>query len=147
MTRAKKSESKSTSVNIQFRWNWSNELGKKALAALDWYKGNDDNFQSVAQLLAEALIKFREGKSAIPKRAATADILAKLERIESKIDSSREEMYEAISQAFQNIDPSQYINRDSQRTLEDDLGEAIPEEFYNEMFRGVQGKRFDVDEE
>ena len=143
MTKAKKKPSKSKSHQIQFRWNEENELTGTALENLEWYKSHDKNFKSVGQLLAESLNKYRG--TPIPKRASSIDIMKRLSDIESSIERTSQELANVLLNALGNMDLSQYVHVGSNTTLQDDLGNAIPQDVYQQMFNGVQGRQFDVD--
>lgn len=144
MTRAKRGKSKSTARHIQFNWNSKDEVCRAALDVLDRYKVKYPTEERLtATLLAEALIAF-DGKE-LPKRATQAAILTKLERLEVQIEQSQAQMHDLIINALRNLDLSQYVNVSSNRTIEDDLGELIPEHVYENIIQDVQGKTFDVD--
>lgn len=138
MTAAKRGKSKSTSHNIQFRWNEKDELGRAALVELESYPKDKRS-----QAMAEALIAFRGKK--LPTRAKTADILQKLERLEATIERSQQELATMLFNALQGLDLSAYARPDGQ-TLEQELGSIIPTEVYEQMFSGVQGKTFEVED-
>lgn len=143
MTKAKKKPSKSKSHQIQFRWNEKNEVTGKALENMMWYQANDKNYVSIGQLLAEALNHFSGTR--IPKRASTLDILSRLDKMEAHIEKTSQELAAVLLNALGNMDLSQYVHVDSRKTLEDDLGDAIPQDVYKQMFSGVQGRSFEVD--
>lgn len=137
MTAAKRNPSKSTSHNVQFRWNEKDELGRAALIELDAYPKDKRS-----QVMAEALLAFHGKK--LPNRAKTADILQKLERLESQIQRSQQELADMLFNALRGMDLSAYVREDG-KTLEQDLGAVIPNEVYEQMFNSVQGKSFEVD--
>lgn len=137
MTAAKNGKGKSTSHNIQFRWNEKDELGRAALIELEAYPKDKRS-----QAMAEAILAYHGKK--LPNRAKTADILQKLERLESQIERSQQELASILLNALQGIDLSAYVRPDG-KTLEQDLGAVIPSEVYEQMFSGVQGKTFEVD--
>lgn len=139
MTAAKYGESKSTSHNIQFRWNERDEWARAALEEISQYPKAQRG-----QVMAEALLAFRGRK--VPIRAKTAEILLKLERLESRIERSQQELAELLVNALQGLDLSQYA-RPGGQTLEDDLGAVIPQDVYNQMFKGVQGKSFEIEDD
>lgn len=143
MTKAKNKPSKSKSHQIQFRWNEDSELTGAALRNLDWYKANDENYKSVGQLLAEALNQY--SGTPIPKRASSIDIMKRLSDIETSIERTSQELANVLLNALGNMDLSQYVHVGSNTTLQDDLGSAIPQDVYKQMFNGVQGREFEVD--
>lgn len=140
MTRAKHKPSESTSHLIQFRWNEKDEWAMQALEEFERRKKEPD-FKSAGRYFAEAVLYF-VGRP-IPRRSTLAEVSAKLDRV---LDQQAE-FGNLLIVAIQNggIDPAKYINPENGHSLQDDLGEQIPQDVYEQMFSGVQGKKFDVD--
>ena len=140
MTKAKNGEGKSTSELIQFRWNHKDELMHTAWETIKEYK-KDPHYESLGQFFAEAVLAFR-GRS-LPNRSTIAKLAAKIDRV----IENQNEMGNMLISAIQNggLDLSNYVNPANGHSLQDDLGEQIPQNVYEEMFSGVQGKTFDVD--
>lgn len=141
MTRAKHKPSKSTSHLIQFRWNEKDEWAMQALEELEHREKKDKDFTSRGRFFADAVLNFI-GRP-IPRRSTLAEVSAKLDRV---LDQQAE-FGNLLIAAIQNggIDPAKYINPENGHSLQDDLGEQIPQDVYEQMFSGVQGKKFDVD--
>lgn len=128
--------SKSQSFLVQYRWNKGTELGSNALEALELIQAENPD-KPTSEIMAYAIMQLRGLK--LPKRTVSnAEIIKRLDTLETRIE-------QVITNALQGIDLSQYVREDGQ-TMAEELGERLPTTVYNEIMRGVQGKKFEIED-
>ena len=123
---------------ISFRWNPELHAHHgEALAILNEYreKGHKDR-----EIFASALQHFAGQKV---KAGTQKDVLARLERIEGKIDEQAQH-YALIVEALQNMDLSAFVDSNG-RTFSEELGDRVPQTTYQQIQQNVSAADFDVD--
>lgn len=90
---------------------------------------------NIRYLITDALLHFKGRK--VQERGTQRDIMAKLKRMENKIDSQSESLRTLIMEALQDMDLQMYVNPNTGQTFEKELGDRVPQSMLNQMFSTI----------
>ncbi len=124
---------------ISFRWN--TKLHPHHALALQILEERRAQGHKDRETFAHAII---HGQGLKIKTASTQDLLARLQRIEGKIDQQAEQNA-MIVDALQNMDLSAFVNPGTGRTFEQELGERVSQSTYSQIQQNVSSADFDID--
>lgn len=128
----------SQKIRVQFRW--SPELYEEERQAEEIRQHYHDQGIDDRRLFTEALLALEGTK--IKERNSQRAVMAKLSRIERKIDDQTE-MNALIVEALQSMDLGAFIDPHTQRSMADELGGRLSGSVYSQMFTTVQGEAFE----
>lgn len=125
---------------IQMRLNPDYDEEREAIAIWDeqMAKGVETR-----HFIVDAILAFKGKK--VQERGTQRDVMRRLNSIERKIDEQTTLLYEQIIRALQSMDLSAYVNVETGRSMQQELGGKLPESAYNQVFETMQGEEFDVD--
>jgi hypothetical protein len=125
---------------LQMRLNPEYQEEKDAIAIWDAQLAKGVDTRS---LVCQALLAFK-GKEVKPT-GSNRDLVRRLNSIERKIDEQTTLLYEQIINALQSMDLSAYVNNETGRSMQQELGGKLPESAYRQVFETMQSESFDVD--
>lgn len=124
---------------ISFRWNpklYEDHQRAKDILLKYRTQGYTD-----PEIFSQAIIHFDGQKI---KGGTQRELVTRLQRIEGKIDQQAEQNA-MIVEALQNMDLSAFINPGTGRTFEQELGDRVSQNTYQQIQANVSAADFDVD--
>jgi hypothetical protein len=124
---------------IEFRLNPDYDEEKEALEIIEGQIGQG---VSSRHFITDAILAFKGKK--VQERGTNRDVMRRLNSIERKIDEQTTILYEQIVRALQTMDLSAYVNVETGRSIEQELGGKLPKSAYKQVFETIQSEEFEV---
>lgn len=121
------------------------ESEKLAVKCYDHYIGLEETPRKTITEALVALWEKYQGEK-LPERTTLQGISSKLARLERRLDSGFSSLETMLLQALSGIDLSSYRNESTGRTMQDEIGDLMPETFLASLHSASSGKSFDDDE-